>query len=109
MGHAPFTLLYLTPLFSSIHSIKAQTIADELGKPFSVRRCRAWFEHYAGNNTKLIVVSCIVSYLVSYAYSSHLLSCFQCLLQCNFRTLLGEVIIKGEMNISGLIKVQAVI
>ena len=31
-----------------IYSIKQQTITDELGKPFSLRRCRAWFEHYAG-------------------------------------------------------------
>jgi len=31
-------------------SIKSQTITDELGKPFSIRRCRAWFEHYAGKD-----------------------------------------------------------
>lgn len=31
-------------------SIKSQSLSDELGKPFSVRRCRAWFEHYAGQD-----------------------------------------------------------
>ena len=33
---------------SLLCSIKSQTITDELGRPFSIRRCRAWFEHYAG-------------------------------------------------------------
>lgn len=31
-------------------SIKSQSQTDELGKPFSFRRCRAWFDHYAGQD-----------------------------------------------------------
>jgi len=31
-------------------SFKSQSLTDELGKPFSVKRCRAWFEHYAGQD-----------------------------------------------------------
>lgn len=33
-----------------VTSIKSQTLTEDLGKPFSLRRCRAWFEHYAGED-----------------------------------------------------------
>ena len=41
-------IVSLTLLHEFLCSIKAQSLSDELGKPFSFRRCRAWFDHYAG-------------------------------------------------------------
>ena len=52
----------ISNLFCSlIYSIKQQTITDELGKPFSQRRCRAWFEHYAGI---LMVQDCFIIFYI---------------------------------------------
>ncbi|XP_048589133.1 uncharacterized protein LOC116618188 isoform X2 [Nematostella vectensis] len=31
-------------------SLKNYTISDDMSKPFSLRRCRSWFQHYAGKD-----------------------------------------------------------